>query len=317
MNETLEPPVPWLHDHPSRWRAGTLDLPGLRRAADALRRRPGFDADVRHFAACWQQAYDASPVLTTAMRNNARYLMLVACLCLDHARDPDRPDDSITPGRLIALYARLGRGLVTASPSRVKSMLAHARARGLLRPVVGSGDARRRPLEPSPALRDAMAAWVAGFLRGVAPALSLPEAPARMVARPGFVGELFSYRVAALREDRFSINQGLPAIRWITDREKGYHMFLSLMRGMHLRPDGSAVTSGVAQELADRAGLSRGTARNFILGCRDKGWIVPGEVTQLVLQPVFVDEAMHWIGLEFVWMHAMACAAWRRLDGGN
>lgn len=313
-SSTLESPAPWLRDHPARWRAGTLDVAGLRRAADALRARPGFDSAVRHFAACWQAAYDSNPVLVSAMRNNARYLMLVACIRLDHLRDPLHPGESITPTRLIAFYERIGREGITASPWRVKDMLAHARTRGLLQRVPQIGDARLRPLEPTPLLREALACWVAGFLRGLEPVLPLPEAPERMVERPGFVAELFTYRVSALVEDRYAINQGLPALRWITDREKGYHLFLSLMRGVELQGDGSAVTHCVPQVIADRARLARTTARNFLNGCIEQGWISPAPGHHLVLHPGFVDEALHWFGLEFVWMYTLAVAAWNRVQ---
>ncbi len=317
MLDAIESPVPWLRHHPSCWRKGTLDLPGLRSAADALRAQPGFASAVRHFATRWQAAYDASPVLTTVMRDNARYAMLVACLWMDHVRDPLHPADCITSSRLITFYGRVGCDLVTASPSRVKAMLGHARARGLLQSAPGPGDARRRPLEPTAALRDAMAGWVAGFLHGIGTLLPLPVTPEAMVARPGFIGELFTYRVTALLEDRFSINQGLPAIRWITDHEKGYHLFLSLMRGLQLQPDGTALTTAIPQALADHAGVSRSTARNFLQACMRQGWIAPGPGHGLVLKPAFVDEALHWMGLEFVWMHALALAAWHRLAGVN
>lgn len=309
----LESPAPWLRHHPSAWRAGTLDLAGLRQAADALRRRPGFIEDVRHFAACWQAAYDSNPVLVSVMRNNARYVLLVACLWLDHVRDPRQPAESITRTRLIAFYERLGRGLVTASPWRVKAMLAHARARGLLQPVAHVGDARWHPLEPTPALQEAMACWVTGFLRGVAPVLPLPEPPEHMVQRPGLVSEIFTYRLNAFLEDRYAINQGLPAIRWFTDREKGYYMLLSVMRGLEEQADGSGVARVVPQHLADCAGVARTTVRNMIGACSEQGWfsLEPGH--RLRLSPAFFDEVMHWFGLEFVWMHTLATAAWHRL----
>lgn len=306
----LEPPAPWLHHHPRHWQAGTLDVAGLHRTADTLSRQPGFVDAVRHFAACWQAAYDGNPVLVSSMRNNARYVLMVACLWLDHVRDPARPADSITRARLLAFYERLGRGLVTASPWRVKDMLASARASGLLQPAPRPLDSRVHPLEPSPALRQAMADWVAGFLRGVAPVLPLPAPPERMVQRPGVVGEIFRYRISALLEDRYAINQGLPALRWITDREKGYHLFLSLMRSVELQPDGRAVARVVPQHLADRAGLARNTARNFLQACVDQGWLLPAPHHRLVLAPAFFDEALQWFGREFVWMHTLAVAAW-------
>ncbi|KPF60276.1 hypothetical protein D621_02410 [beta proteobacterium AAP51] len=312
----LEPPAPWLRHHPSAWRAGTLDAPRLRSTADALRQRPGFLQEVQHFAACWQAGYESHPVLPSAMRNNARYVMMVACLWLDHVRDPARPTESITQARLLAFYERLGRGLVSASPWRVKAMLGHARASGLLQPMAHVGDARWRPLEPTPALREAMAGWTAGFLRGLAPVLPLPEPPERMVQRPGLVGEVFTYRLSALLEDRYAITVGLPAMRWVTDREKGYHLFLSLMRGAALQPDGGALALVVPEELAQRSGLARNTVRNFIQACVSQGWAEAQADNRLRLTPGFVDEALHWFGLEFVWMHTLAVAAWQRLRPG-
>ena len=85
------------------------------------------------------------------------------------------------------------------------------------------------------------------------------------------------------------------------------------MRGIELQSDGSAVTHCVAQAIAERAQLARTTACNFIGGCIDQGWIVAAPGHRLILQPGFVDEAMHWFGLEFVWMHTLATAAWSRL----
>lgn len=309
----LEPPAPWLRHHPHDWRPGTLDVAGLHAAADALSRRPGFLGEVRHFAACWQAAYDGNPVLVSAMRNNARYVLMVACLWLDHVRDPTCPGDSITRARLLAFYDRLGRGLVTASPWRVKDMLAAARASGLLQPAPRTLDSRVHPLEPSPALHQAMADWVTGFLRGVAPVLPLPTPPERLVQRPGVVGEIFRYRLSALLEDRYAINQGLPALRWITDREKGYHLFLSLMRGAEPQPDGQVVARAVPQHLADRAGLARNTARNFLQACVQQGWLAPAPGHRLVFSPAFQAEALQWFGREFVWMHTLAVVAWTRL----
>jgi hypothetical protein len=97
-------PVVWLRHHPGDWRQGTLDVPALTAAANELTAHHGFDQSVRHFATCWQQAYDADPVLTAVMRNNLRYVQLLACLWLDHVRDPQAPHLSVTPGRICLLY---------------------------------------------------------------------------------------------------------------------------------------------------------------------------------------------------------------------
>ena len=261
---------------------------------------------------CWQQGYDASPVLNSVMRNNARYVLLLACLWLDHVRDPALPGVSVTAGRMLEFYKRIDRGLVAGGPSRIKTILGHVRAAGLLQPSTGAGaiDARRRPLEPTPALRQAMAAYVAGFLRGIAPVLPLPAAPTLMVQTPGFIGELFTYRLAALLHERFSINQGLPALTWVTNREKGYALLLSLVRHLKLHGDGTAQVAGVPQQMADIAGISRGTARNFLMMFVEQGWMVADAGHAFMLQPVFLAQLMQWMGREFVWMHTLACAAY-------
>ena len=304
------PPARWLRHHQRHWQAGTLDVAGLTEAASALSRQPGFELALRHFALSWQQGYDASPVLNSVMRNNARYVLLLACLWLDHVRDPALPGISVTPGRVLGFYERIDRGLVVGGPSRIKTILGHVRAAGLLQPSASPGDTRLRPLEPTPALRQAMAAYVVGFLHGIAPVLPLPAAPEAMVATPGFIGELFTYRLAALLHDRFSINQGLPALTWVTNREKGYPLLLSLVRHLRLHGDGTAQVAGVPQQMAAIAGISRGTARNFVLACIEQGWMLPGADHTYTLQPVFVSQLMQWMGREFVWMHTLACAAW-------
>ena len=312
----LHPPVAWLRHPPQQWQAGTLDVAGLSAAALALSQQPGFDLALRHFALCWQQGYESSPVLSSVMRNSARYVLLLACLSLDHVRDPALPEVSVTPGRMLGFYERIDRNLVAGGPSRIKTILGHVRAAGLLQPSTGmnikagAGDARRRPLEPTPALRQAMAGYVAGFLRGIAPVLPLPAAPEVMAQTPGFVGELFTYRLAALLHDRFSINQGLPALTWVTNREKGYALLLSLVRHISLHGDGTALVAGVPQQMARIAGISRGTASNFVLAFIEQGWMVAGSDHTYTLQPGFVVQLMQWMGREFVWMHALACAAY-------
>lgn len=306
----LHPPAPWLRHHPRHWQPGTLDVPGLSAASQALHRRPEFEAALRHFAVCWQEGYASSPVLNSVMRNNARYVLLLACLWLDHVRDPALPGVSITPGRVLAFYERIDRQLVVGGPSRIKAILGHVRAAGLLQTSAVGGDARRRPLEPTAALREAMAGYVAGFLRGIAPMLPLPATPQQMVQTPGFVGELFTYRLSALLQERFSINQGLPVMTWVTNREKGYALLLSLVRTLVLLPDGSALASGVPRQMADLAGVSRGTARNFLQAFLDQGWMLALPGHQWQLQAHCMAEVLQWMGREFVWMHTLACAAW-------
>lgn len=307
----LAAPVSWLAHHPRDWRAGTLDVAGLTAAAAELAAQPGFEGAVRHFADCWQQGYDATPVLRSVMRNNARYVLLLACLWLDHQRDPAQPEVSITPSRVLEFYERLDRRLIEGGVSRIKTILAHARAADLLRPSAGLGDARLRPLEPTPLLRRAMGGYVLGFLRGISPTLPLPVTPEFMVGTPGFVPELFTYRMLPLLHERFSINQGLPALTWITNREKGYPMLLALLRTLQTQPDGRVQVYGVPQAIAERVGISRGTARNFLQAALENAWLAPVGEHDWHLQPAFHAEVMQWMGREFLWMHTLAVAAWR------
>ena len=307
----------WLRRHPAQWAAGTLDRSALLSAANALCVQPGFDAAARHFAKCWQAAYTGNPVLTSVMRNTARYLLLVACVRMDHLRGPALSGVEITPGRLIEFLTSGGRELASVSPSRVKAIIGHARAHGLLRSLSGPGDARQHPLEVTEKLRVAMGDWVAGFLRGIAPLRPLPAAPEEMVAMPGFIGELFTYRLAAFVEDHFILSELVPELRWIMDRERGYYLFLSLLRAMKLQADGSAVACCVRASMAAHAGLSRGTVRNFFEGCREQGWLQPeGAHHRLRLTPAFTRASLLWIALEFEWMDVLARSAWEQVAVG-
>lgn len=312
------PPLPaWLRHHPADWVPGTLDRAALQAAATALQLQPGFDADARHFAIHWQAAYDSSTTLHAVMRDTPRYLLLVACLRLAHTHAGSGDGQAgITPTRLTHFLTGGGRQLASISPSRVKVMLGHAKAHGLLQPVAGRGDARLHPLEPTPRLQGAMALWVTGFLHGIAPRMPLPCTPEAMVATPGFVGELFTYRLAGFVEDRFILSEGLPALRWIMDRTKGYHLFLSLMRRLQRQPDGTALTLAPPAALAAQSRVSRATVQNLLKGCQQQGWLTQDSTPQQWrLSAGFTTEALHWMALEFLWMHGLAVAAWHRVHG--
>jgi DNA-binding IclR family transcriptional regulator len=62
--------------------------------------------------------------------------------------------------------------------------------------------------------------------------------------------------------------------------------------------------------MAERAGVSRGTVRNFLVTAREQGWIAPAGEHAWLLLPAFHAELMQWMGREFLWMHTLACAAW-------
>jgi hypothetical protein len=193
---------------------------------------------------------------------------------------------------------------------RIKTILAHACVAGLLQPCTGPGDARLRPREPTPLLRRAMAGYVHRFLTGIGPTLALPVPPRQMVDTPGFVPELFTRRMLSLLHARFAITQGLPAMNWITNREKGDPQLLSLVRHMQTRAEGEVHAEGWPQQTAQRAGVSRGSARNFLVAPVEQGWIDPLGPHRGRMQPAFHAELLQWMGREFLCMHTLAVAAW-------
>ena len=193
------------------------------------------------------------------LRNTARYLLLVSSVVMHHRRDPSDPRSGITSSRVQEFFRQDLRGTFATSASQVKAMLAHARLHDLLQPVAGSGDSRYRPLEPSPRLIGILQDWVQAFLvatEGV-DGLPLPASPAAMAARPGLVGEVFSYRIAALTEDRFILWQGIDALKWVIPRDYGYRVFLHMVAAMVPDPDGSMRVPLTVTELARRAWARR------------------------------------------------------------
>jgi hypothetical protein len=303
----------WLRTPAHGWCPGTLDRDALHASAAVLARTDGFAAAAARFAREWQHAYDGNAALRSVMRNSARYLFLVTCVWM-HQRSTRVPgDDGVTLARLIAFYAANPRVGTQASASRLKEIVAHCKSRGLLHEVPATHDARRRPLEPTPKLIDALAAWTVGFLRGLAPVLPLPATPEAMVATPSFVAELFQYRVAAVHEDGFALPERLPVMQWVMSREKGYHVFLSLVRDMQLGPAGDALVPTHAGLLAREAGVARGTALNLLEGLEARGLLVRSP-RSLHLRAEFVELACLWVALEMLWMHGLACAAFARLS---
>ena len=317
MDRGAEPQVaraPWLRRPPHAWQPGLLDRAALQQAAASLAAKPGFDAVARRFAQCWIDTQDSQPALRTVLRNSSRYLMLVACLVLHHGRDPADPLSGITPGRVHDFFERQARGRVDAGASQIKAMLGHARVHGLLQERPGTGDARFRPLAPTPLLEGAMQRWVAGFLQAMDGCLPLPAASDDMAGVPGLVGEVFTYRLAALTHDRFVLTEGQDATAWLMSRDRGYRLFLHLVRLMQVQPDGSAVVSTGFNDLAALARVSRGTVRNLFLELHAQGWFSGGPASQqLVIDQAHVRLALHWVALELVWMHGLASAAWERL----
>ena len=298
----------WLRTPAHAWRAGTLDRDGLHAAAAALAGRDDFAAAAAGFARAWQDAYDSNAALRSVMRNSARYLFLVTCIWMHQRSTRDAGDAGVTLARLFAFYANNQHTGAHASPSRLKAIVAHCKSRGLLQDVASSSDARRRPLVPTAKLIDALGVWSAGFLRGLAPVLPLPDAPDAMVATPSFVGELFHYRVAAVHEDGFALPERNPLMQWVMSREKGYYVFLSMLRDMAVGAAGDAHVPTHAGALAKEAGVSRGTVLNLLEGLEARGMLQRAH-RALHLREEFVQLMLFWVALEMVWMHGLACAA--------
>lgn len=303
----------WLRTSPREWQPGTLDRAVLHAAGQRLARRPDFPERARVFARCWLQTQAAHPALGAVFRNSQRYLLLVNCLVLHHRRDPADPLSGITPGRMLAFFQQHGRGPVEGGATQVKAMLAHARLHGLLRPVSGAGDARYRPLEPTPLLLEIMRHWLAGFLRACEGDADLPlPAPVdRIVGVPGLVGEVFSHRLAAVREDRFTLLESFgQALGWVLRHDHGYRVFLQMTTDLQPQPDGTALVAISTSELAARAGVSRGTVRNLLADAQAQGWFAaapPPRGWRLAADAVHTT--LRWIALELQWMHGLACAA--------
>ena len=71
------------------------------------------------------------------------------------------------------------------------------------------------------------------------------------------------------------------------------------------------LTEGWPQQIAARVGVSRGSARNFLLAAVDQGWLDPLGPRRWRMRPAFHAELLQWMGREFLWMHTLAVAAWR------
>lgn len=304
----------WLRDDPRHWRAGTLDREALVAEATALARRPGFGTRAQAFARNWLRVHAAHPALRAVMRNTPRYLLLVVTLVLHHRHVRSGEHDGITPGQIAAFFDAHLHGRLRTSLTQFKAMLAHARLQGLLHPVRHpGGDARLHPLVPAPLLEGLLGHWVAAFLEAADgdPAFPLPASPSAMVAVPGLVAEVFSYRLSALSEDRFALIDAVPALGWVLRHDYGYRAFLLMVDAAQPQPDGTMLVSLTLSDLARRAGVARGTVRQLLADAASQGWLDANT------PPVgwrWSAEAAHtavlWIALELLWMHALACAAW-------
>lgn len=311
----------WLNDHPAHWRPGTLRHAALGEAAQALAAQPGFAAIAQRFAGCWLATQHANPALRAVFRNTPRYMMLIASLVLHHQRDHNDPRSGLTQARLRSFFEQLQGSPLQAGETQVKAMLAHARLAGLLDAGDAStarGDARYRPLAPTPLMNHIFEQWIGGFLQAMqgVESLALPAPWGHIVALPGLVPEVFSYRLAALREERFVLLQLVSqALGWVLRHDHGYRVFLHCVQQLQPLPDGSALIETSASALAAQAGVARGTVRNLLLDGESQGWFeAVGHNPRLRRWPAeHMRTALLWIALELEWMHGLVSAAWARL----
>lgn len=310
----------WLRDPPHRWRAGTLDREALKAQAAQLAASPGFVAVAKCFAQGWLRTQAEHAELRAVFRNTQRYLMLVAILVLHHRRVPGDPTSGLTPGRLIEFFESTASAIVPAGAGQVKAMLAHARLHGLVQPAPPSPyeprDMRQRRLEPTPLLRRTMRSWVAGFMPAIenVATLPLPVASATLLDTPGVVPEMFAYRMAAMKEDRFVLLEGLDGMRWVLAHTHGYRVFQHLVMAAEPLPDGGARVPLTPTQLAASAGVSRGTVRNLLRDASAQGWFEDDAQAAgaLWLRAQGWSVAQKWVARELVWMHGLVVAAYER-----
>jgi hypothetical protein len=310
----------WLRHPPHDWRAGTLDREALKAQAAQLATTAGFSAVAKRFAEGWLGTQADHAELRAVFRNTQRYLLLVAMLVLHHRRVPGDPTSGLTAGRLIEFFDSTASPMVPASAGQVKSMLAHARLNGFVQAAPPRAneprDMRQRRLEPTSLLRRTMRSWVAGFMPAIesVASLDLPVTSARLLDTPGVVPEMFAYRLAAMREDRFILLEGLDGMRWVLAHSHGYRVFLHLVMAAEPLPDGGARVPLTPTQLAAQAEVSRGTVRSLLRDASAQGWLEDDLQAGGVLRlraPAWAV-ALEWIGRELVWMHGLIVAAYER-----
>lgn len=306
----------WLRHDPRPWPTGTLDRAMLWADVQTLAARPGFAAQAQRFAHCWLQTQADHPELRAVFRNTQRYLLLVASLVLHHRRDAAVPGSGITPGRLLGFFEQAANPVLRTSAGQVKAMVAHARLQGLLQDDPATpADARQRPLVPTPLLQRTMGSWVRGFVQAMDGVLPLTPDALTALTTPAVVAEMFSYRLAALTEDRFVLLEGLEGLRWVLAHDHGYRVMLHLVRAARPGQPGEPVLVPVTvSALAQAAGVSRGHVRNLLADAGAEGWWVADEQGargRLLITAQRWATALEWIARELVWMHGLLQVAQR------
>ena len=301
----------WLKQHPRHWQAGTIDRDGLQAAAQALVAHPEFDAACIDFIDAWQASFEAHQVTQRVIRDAAWFVLIAFAMYLHHQRDPADPMTGITAGGLQALYAQNTTTYIVAKPSRVKAMLARLVSAGLLRsvqPVGGVADKRVKPLEPTATLEAFCKGRIMACLQGSARLLPSP-ANASQAISSAVACEIFSYGVGAFVHERFGRGERYPAVMLFMRRERGYQVFLLMMRSLQFA-NGQWQATVSAYDLAKRLGVSRSTVRNLLEQAQKLGLLQRSAGSQqVVLAPQFAASARRWLAQEMLWMHTLASAA--------
>ena len=301
----------WLKHHPRLWQVGTIDRDGLQAAAQALVAHPEFDAACIDFIDAWQASFEAHQVTQRVIRDAAWFVLIAFAMYLHHQRDPAQLGTGITSGGLQALYAQNTTAYVVAKPSRVKVMVARLVSAGLLRsvqPAAGLADKRVKPLEPTAALEAFCKGRIMACLQGSQRLLASP-ANASHAINSAVACEIFSYGVGAFVHERFSRGERYPAVMLFMRRERGYQVFLLMMRSLQFK-EGQWQARVSANDMAKRLGLSRGTVRNLLEQAQKLGLLQRSVGSpQVVLAPQFAESARRWLAQEMLWMHTLASAA--------
>ena len=129
--------------------------------------------------------------------------------------------------------------------------------------------------------------------------------------------EIFSYGVGAFVHERFSRGERYPAVMLFMRRERGYQVFLLMMRSLQFA-GGQWQATVSAYDLANRLGVSRSTVRNLLDQAQKLGLLQRSVGSQqVVLAPQFAASARRWLAQEMLWMHTLASAAVQRTPHGK
>lgn len=299
----------WLRRHPQDWQAGTLDRAALYARAEALYASPQHLASARQLASQLLSFLDGMAVARRVVRDMPMYMLLSASMYLHHRRDAADPDSGVSLKSLRTLFTHPDRPGTYAGDTHLRDMLAWARLSGLLQRVPAVAGARRvQRFEPTELMQDMFRGWLLAFMRGSAQLLA-PPAPLDAPPSAHAAFEVLSYRISGYLRDGFVLTERHPFIQQLMMRRHGYHVFLSLVEGLH-EHDGVLTAPVSVSALAQRFDVARGTVRNTLALAQQSGHLrfdsAAGWVT---LDPQFAQQTLRWMALEALWMNGLTAAA--------